>query len=239
VITAKMFSTIDHATGGRAELGIGASWAKHEHLAHGFPYPPLKERLARLEESLGVITALWTQENATFEGKYYQLRGVPSDPKPVQKPYPPIIIGGSNEGTLRIAARYANEWNVQGARLKAAEDIERMKAVCAESGRAYSELRVSHQMTMLITDKKDEAEAFVQRQIAGAANNPDFRESPLYPNVEAQVRDNVLAGDADTIKQGVRRWQDLGVTHLNFMTPRPFDRSILERFSREVMPAFA
>jgi F420-dependent oxidoreductase-like protein len=238
VITAKMFSTIDQATNGRVELGIGASWSPEEHQAHGFPYPPFKERLARLDEALQIITGLWTQERTTVEGKYYQVHDVPFEPKPVQKPHPPIIVGGSNPGTLRIAAHYADEWNILGAPRLVAQDIERMKTVCAEQGRDFGTLRVSHQMALLITDSKEEADRFVKQHMDAAAASPNFKLSPLYGSAEEQVRDNILAGDAETVKDAVRRWQELGVTHLNFLTPRPFNRAVLERFSAQVMPAF-
>lgn len=239
VITAKMFSTIDHATDGRVELGIGASWSPEEHRAHGFPYPPFKERLGRLQESLAIITGLWTQDRTTVEGRYYQVHDVPFEPKPVQKPYPPIIVGGSSPGTLRIAATYANEWNILGAPRLVAQDIERMRGVCKEMGRDFGSIRVSHQMALLMTDRKDEAERFVKQHMDAAAASPNFKASPLYASAEEQVRDNILAGDAPEVIEGVRRWQEMGVSHLNFLTPRPFNRSILERFSAEVMPAFA
>jgi alkanesulfonate monooxygenase SsuD/methylene tetrahydromethanopterin reductase-like flavin-dependent oxidoreductase (luciferase family) len=238
VIVAKMFNTIDQATNGRAELGIGATYSPDEHTLHGFAYPDFKERLGRLEEALEVIIALWTQQRATFNGKYYSLGGVEFEPKPVQKPYPPIIIGGKSKGTLRIAARFADDWDILGPPRDVEASIAQMKAICAERGRDFAKLRVSHQMQLFLTDSKADYEAIVDRQVQ-AASGPHFPLSTRYASPEEQVRDSLLGGDVEMVKEGVRKWKALGVTHLNFMTPRPFNRPMLERFAKEVMPEFA
>jgi alkanesulfonate monooxygenase SsuD/methylene tetrahydromethanopterin reductase-like flavin-dependent oxidoreductase (luciferase family) len=238
VIVAKMFNTIDQATDGRVEMGIGATYSPDEHKLHGFPYPGFKERIARLEEALEVIVALWTQERATFEGRYYQVRGVEFEPKPVQKPYPPIIIGGASDATLRIAARFADDWDILGPPREVAARIAKMKEICTETGRDFSTMRVSHQMQLFLTESKSDYGAILDRQLQAAAG-PNFHLSPHYGSAEEQVKDSLLAGDVDMVKEGVRKWQALGVSHLNFQTPRPFNRRMLERFASEVMPDFA
>ena len=238
VMTAKMFQTIDHASNGRAELGIGASWVEAEHIAHGFPFPPLKERQARLEESLAIITSLWTQERTTFEGQYYSVHDVPFEPKPIQKPYPPIIIGGHSISTLRITARYADEWNMLAPRREVEERIPKMREVCQAAGRDFSALRISTQLPILLSDKKADIESYVERQVSAVAGNPHFKLSPCYTSVEDQIRDGCFAGDAEEIKAQAQRWLDIGVTHIIFTTPRPFDASMMERFARDVAPAF-
>src|SRR5215471_1919590 len=107
---------VDQMSGGRAELGLGAGWFEAEHAAYGIPFPPLGERFARLEEQLAIITGLWeTAEGATFSyaGTHYQLTDSPALPKPAQRPRPPVIVGGSGaRRTPRLAARYADEYNV-------------------------------------------------------------------------------------------------------------------------------
>ncbi len=238
VIVAKMFNTIDQATNGRVELGIGATYSPDEHTLHGFEYPGFKERLARLEEALEVIIALWTQERATFEGRYYSVHGVEFEPKPVQKPYPPIIIGGKSRGTLRIAARFADDWDILGPPREVEASIAQMKAVCAAHGRDFGTMRDSHQIQLFLTDSKAEADQILERQLQ-LASGPHFAKSDKYETAEEQVRDSLLIGDVETIKEGIGKWQALGVTHLNFMTPRPFNRPMLERFAKDVMPAFA
>ncbi len=239
VMTAKIVGAIDHASGGRAELGIGMGGNRDEYASHGMFYPGFKERLEHLDEALSVIRALWTQERATFVGKHYRLDGVEYNPKPVQKPYPTIIVGGASLGTLRIAARHADEWNTTGTPLKTKEAlIQRMREVCGEAGRDFSTLRLSHQLTIQVTRDQGEAEAFYQRQVAQATRNPGFKLQPQYRTSEEQVRDAVIAGEPGGIRDGVGRWLDLGVTHLNIHTPRPFDRTALEVIAKDVVPAF-
>jgi alkanesulfonate monooxygenase SsuD/methylene tetrahydromethanopterin reductase-like flavin-dependent oxidoreductase (luciferase family) len=235
VMTAKIVGALDHVSGGRAELGLGASATKDEHVGHGIEYPPFKERLERLDEALELIKALWTQERATFHGKHYTLEGVEYHPKPVQKPYPPIIVGGSNIGTLRIAARHADEWNTTATPLKTkAAFIQQMR----EMGRDFSTLRVSHQMTIHLASDRADAQRFVERQISLATSNPRFKLQPQYTSAEEQVRDSFIVGGVEEIKEGLRKWLGLGVTHMNMPTPRPFKRQVLERMAKDVAPAF-
>ena len=146
VITAKMMNALDHISNGRADIGLGAGWSKMEHAAHGMAFPGLAERIERMEESITLMKALFTEERATFEGKYYQVYEVPFDPKPVQKPHPPIMIGGINDASLRVAARHANDWSSLGPRLEIQERALRLKEICEEEERDFSSIRASHQV---------------------------------------------------------------------------------------------
>ena len=238
VITAKIFATLDHVSDGRAELGIGSGGGPREYQVFGFPYPPLAERLGRLDEGLTVIRKLWTEESASFQGQYFSLDGAPFDPKPVQQPHPRIIVGGNHAGSLRIAARHADEWNTMGALGAVEESITRMRAVCDEEGRDFATLRVSHQIGVLVTDSKAEAERFVERNVAAMQHSRTFKLLPRYKTVEDQARDFVLAGDGAEVQAQVQRWREIGVTHLYWYTPRPFDAKPLERFAKDVMVAF-
>src|ERR1700737_1610614 len=109
---AKMASTLDVLSHGRLNFGIGAGWYEHEYKAYGYPYPDAPERLRQLREALQVIHAMWEQEEAVYEGKYYQVKGAINQPKGVQKPHIPILIGGGGEKvTLRLVAQYADACN--------------------------------------------------------------------------------------------------------------------------------
>lgn len=112
-VLAKMATTIDRISGGRLEVGLGAGWFETEHQQYGLPLPPMGERLRRLDEACQVLKALWTERRATVEGRYYQVREAYHEPKPVQAPHPPLVIGGKGEKVLlRIAAQHATEWNL-------------------------------------------------------------------------------------------------------------------------------
>src|SRR5215471_18214930 len=112
-LLAKMASTVDVLSHGRLNFGIGAGWYEHEYRAYGYPYPETGDRLRHLREAVQVILAMWTQEEATFEGKYYSVRGAINQPKGVQKPHIPLLIGGSGEKvTLKLVAQYADACNI-------------------------------------------------------------------------------------------------------------------------------
>lgn len=111
-VLAKMAVTVDHISGGRLEFGLGASWHEAEHRGYGIPFPGPGVRVAMLDEALRVIKALWTDDTASFDGRYFRLDEAICNPKPLQKPHPPIVLGGRGEKRmLRVVAMHADEWN--------------------------------------------------------------------------------------------------------------------------------
>ena len=145
VLLAKQAVTVDHLSGGRLEFGIGAAWAEIEHSMYGIE--GLDHRVGRLSESLQIIKSLWTQERTSFAGRYYHLNDAIANPKPVQKPHPPIWIGASGESTLRLVARHADVWNAAGGgdTEKMKETIAKLEDACGAIGRDVSEIRRSLQ----------------------------------------------------------------------------------------------
>jgi F420-dependent oxidoreductase-like protein len=144
-LLAKEAVTVDHLSGGRLEFGIGAAWAEIEHSMYGFE--GLDHRVGRLSESLKVIKSLWTEERTNFDGRYYHMTDAIANPKPIQKPHPPIWIGASGATTLRLVARHADVWNCSGG-----GDIEKLRGLiamlheaCGSVGRDASEIRRSIQ----------------------------------------------------------------------------------------------
>jgi len=142
-LLAKEAVTIDHATNGRVELGIGAGWMEREHTAYSYDFPDVGPRVSMFEEALQVIDSLMTKERTTFHGKYYQFEDAPFEPKPLQQPRIPIVVGGSKPRMLRIAARYADNWNTRGTPEAVAPSIERFRAAAREVGRDPEEVRCS------------------------------------------------------------------------------------------------
>jgi F420-dependent oxidoreductase-like protein len=145
---AKMAVTVDHISGGRLEFGIGAAWHEPEHKGYGISFPSPGVRVAMLDEALTVIKSLWTNEQTTFEGRFYRLDDARGAPKPVQRPHPPIVVGGTQPKMLRVIARHADEWNTPG--LAGPEEWGRVNAeldkACAEVGRDPKEIRRSVQL---------------------------------------------------------------------------------------------
>lgn len=144
VLLAKLAVTVDHLSGGRLEFGIGAAWAEVEHTMYGIE--GLDHRVGRLSESLRVIKSLFTEDRTTFEGRYYHLKDAIANPKPLQKPHPPIWIGASGEATLRLTARFADVWNISGGGPDAvAELVKKFDETCVTVGRDPATVRRSLQ----------------------------------------------------------------------------------------------
>jgi len=181
-LLAKMASGIDVMSRGRVILGIGAGWYQHEYEAYGYEYPDTPDRLRMLRESLQVIKALWTQDEAHFDGRYYKLRGAINEPKPVQKPHPPIWIGGSGpKRTLRVVAKHADVWNSNARSIDETRELNRILADhCAKVGRDPNTIRRSHQLRI---DDIDAALA----QIA-ASRREGFSEFLIFPAQGGDLR---------------------------------------------------
>jgi F420-dependent oxidoreductase-like protein len=165
---------VDQMSGGRVELGLGAGWFDREHAAYGIPFPPLGERFARLEEQLAIITGLWeTAEGDTFSyaGAHYQLTDSPALPKPVQRPRPPVIVGGLGaRRTPRLAAGFADEFNVAFQTVAdTAAAFARVREACEAAGRDPSSMTFSVAHTVCCG--QDEAE--FRRRAAAIGYEPD------------------------------------------------------------------
>jgi F420-dependent oxidoreductase-like protein len=147
-LLAKIATTVDHLSGGRLEFGIGAAWAANEHEMYGIT--GLEHRVGLLSEGLQVLKMLWTQERTDFDGRYYTMRNAVANPKPVQKPHPPIWIGAGGPATLRLTARHADVWNASGGAggtVESARDgSQRLDEACSAIGRDPGEIRRSVQV---------------------------------------------------------------------------------------------
>jgi F420-dependent oxidoreductase-like protein len=144
-VLANMAATVDIVSNGRLELGIGAGWNQQECDAYGIDLPPLKERFDRFDEACQVIIALLTNETSDFDGRYYKLAEARCEPKPVQKPHPPLVIGGGGEKrTLRAVARWAQHWNFPGGGVEVFNQKKEVLAGhCADVGRDVGEITTS------------------------------------------------------------------------------------------------
>jgi F420-dependent oxidoreductase-like protein len=168
LILAREAATIDRLSGGRLELGLGAGWNEEETTAYGIDLPPLKERFDRFDEACDVVIGLLTNETTDYEGRYYTLRKARCEPKPVQRPHPPICIGGGGEKrTLRTTARVASHWNVPGGGIDVfTRKRDVLRAHCEDLGRDPAEIETSTHLRLSpggsIGDLVDEAAAFAE-----------------------------------------------------------------------------
>ena len=240
VILAKAVSTIDHASGGRVELGIGANWRREECDIYGFPFPPLQERLGRLENTLHILTSLWGRERTTIQGGHHELSDAPFLPKPLQQPWPPIIIGGANDETLRLAALYADEWNGLGPVSHVRERSLRLDALCREQGKDPSSICRSVVVPLHLTDDAAEVARLTEGIAAVTRANPQRCSAELAAQPDDVVAgESALLGSVEQVAAGVDSRRSAGIDHIVFFTPRPWDRPMLERFARDVMPLFS
>src|SRR5207244_2556140 len=217
-LVAKMASTLDVLSHGRLNFGIGAGWYEHEYRAYGYPFPDGPERLRQLREALQVIHAMWTQEEAVFEGKYYQVRGAINQPKGVQKPHIPILIGGGEKVTLKLVAQYADACNVFGD----LETIERkfavLKAHCEAVGRDYESIRRTAGAICCIGETDQQARA-------------KFRAALLGRPVAA----GALIGSPETIRKRLAELEAIGVQEMILGFPDILQPDTLRFFARECM----
>ena len=167
-ILAKMVTTLDVLSGGRAWLGIGAAWNEEEARGLGVPFPPLAERFERLEETLRICLQMWQGDESPFRGKHYQLERPLNHPPAVSAPHPPIMIGGSGERkTLRLVARYAQACNLfPGPEL--ARKLEVLRAHCEAEGRDYDEIEKTCIFRFDVGERGERAAELVD-QLAGLA----------------------------------------------------------------------
>lgn len=226
-LLAKMATTVDQISNGRLNLGIGAAWFEPDHRAYGFPFSTAHERAERLGEALDVITKLWTQDHPSFSGRFYWLSNAPFAPPPVQRPHPPIIIGGKGKKWIvPLVARYADGWNVplgvSPAGVKKRLDIIHQE--CQRIGRTPCRPEVSVFLPLVsITDIP----------LAGPATRLAARAV-----VDKKIARQLLAGSPDEIKGEIQSYLDVGVTHVILYLRPPFNRDLMRAFATEVMPAF-
>ena len=215
VVLAKMATTIDHASHGRVNLGLGAGWYEPEHSAYGIYYPNLRERMDRLGEATGLIKSLWTKARTTFEGKHFKVVDAPFEPKPLQKPHPPILIGGGGEQrTLNLVARHADNWNwIPSAPI----DVYKRKLSilhkhCASVGRNPDEIQQSLNPDFIISDDPTRIDHAL-------AKNAQSIGKPV-----GHIRDSWIVGNPEEVTRKLQAFIDLGVTSFVFALRPPFDQ---------------
>lgn len=226
-LLANMAVSVDHVSGGRLILGLGAGWFELEHRAYGIPFPPVGERIRRLDESLSLIKLLWTEERATFKGQYYELRDAYCEPKPLQHPHPPIMVGGGGERmTLRVVARHADAWNCFGGPETFRRKIALLEGYCREIGRDPATIEKSVLIQLKFMADQGETDRFLR----------GFAETRGLPLEEARGR--FLVGPPEEIQRQIRAYLDAGVTHFILTLFAPYDEDALRRFAADVIPAF-
>jgi F420-dependent oxidoreductase-like protein len=241
-VLANVAATIDLISGGRLELGIGAGWMKAEHEGYGIPLPPPKERMDRLDEALHVLRLLFTQRRASFQGTYYQLNDALCEPKPTQKPYPRILVGGGGEKrTLRIAAKYADEWNGEVSPRGMQRKIDVLREHCRAIGRDPTEIEVS----VLLRSESEAAATYDSMIRTGNLNVEQDRQrliaegvsaTDLEERLRAAVYEQFLPEDEVRAVDRLCEYAAVGVSHVIVIFRPPYDFNRIERLLTKVGP---
>jgi F420-dependent oxidoreductase-like protein len=203
-LLAKIVTTLDVISAGRAMLGIGAAWYDVEHEGLGVEFPPVKERMDRLEEAVQICRSMFRDEVATFAGKYYSVHEARNLPRPVQPGGPPILIGGGGEKrTLRLVARYADFCNVTGSPATIAHKVKVLHEHCEAEGRDPASITVSVLSTLVITDSAEETK-LTWELLHGAAGD---------------AAEGFTVGQEDEIASRVEELAAAGVQYVIFNMP--------------------
>jgi F420-dependent oxidoreductase-like protein len=232
---AKVAASIDAISGGRLEMGIGAGWYEHEYNGYGFPFPKPSVRIGELGEAVEIMKRMWTEEEASFEGKYYKLDGAICQPKPVQQPHIPFwIAGGGEKLTLNVAARYASYTNFAQSVEEFEHKSEILRGHSVDVGSDFDAIVRSTNFNVIC----EETEAQVEDKINWVKNHyRRFISEERIDGVESMMRK--MAGTPEQLIERIKPWSDAGMAYaICYFVDAAYDTSGLERFAREVMPAF-
>jgi F420-dependent oxidoreductase-like protein len=218
-VLAKSAATVDHISGGRVEVGMGAGWFEAEHRAYGFPFHDTRGRMEMFAEQIEIVHRSWKPGSFSFSGKHYSIEDLDALPKPVQSPHPTLIVGGrGGRGTIEPAARWADEYNTFSASVTdISERRRRFGEAWERAGRDPSALRFSAMVTIVIGS--DEASV---REFA----------SGLPPD----LRDNGVVGTPDHVVERLLELQDAGLDRVMLQHLRHDDLETIELVGREVIP---
>jgi F420-dependent oxidoreductase-like protein len=233
---AKVAASIDVISGGRLEMGIGAGWYQHEHVGYGYPFLRPAARIGMLREGVEIMKAMWTEDEVDYDGDHYQMKGAICQPKPVQKPHIPFwIAGGGEQLTLNVAARYAAYTNFGDDIEEFEHKSEVLAKHCADVGTEYESIVRSASFNVVCAPTEAEVE-----------NKLSWLEDRMRRHVPEERAQRHVAlyrdasGTPEQIVEHLTTWKRAGMGYAIIYFPDPaFDRSSMDLFAREVIPAFS
>jgi F420-dependent oxidoreductase-like protein len=223
-VLAKMGATVDVLSNGRLFMGIGAGWFETEANAYGIPFYTVPERLKRLEEALQIIKGMWNSDRFSFRGKYYRISEALCYPKPIQKPCPPILVGGSGEKvTLKLVAKYGDACNLVGGPKTLKAKLEKLKEHCKTVGRDYDDILKTKLGHLIIGEDDKEVALMVQRHRQPGLTDEQYNEWVTY-------------GTPGQVVRKIHELVNAGLQYLIFNAAYGNEERVLKLFVEEVMP---
>jgi F420-dependent oxidoreductase-like protein len=221
---AKIASTVDVASHGRLNAGIGAGWYEHEWRAYGYGFPELRERMGMFKEACEIVHRMWTEDYPTFHGKYYTIDRPINEPKGIQKPHIPLWIAGSGERvTLKLVAQFGDACNIGGDPQTIRHKLAVLREHCDAAGRNYDDIIKSSEANVLVIGKGED----VERATARARQDESFREG-------------TLVADADRVVAHLESMIEAGIEYVIIYMPSiAYDQEPMQRFESEVIPRLA
>jgi F420-dependent oxidoreductase-like protein len=221
---AKIASTVDVASHGRLNAGLGAGWYEHEWRAYGYGFPELRERMGMFKEACEIVHKMWTEDYPTFEGKYYTIDRPINEPKGVQKPHIPLWIGGGGERvTLKLVAQFGDACNIGGDPQTIRHKLAVLREHCDAAGRNYDDIIKSSEANVLVIGKGED----VDKATARARKDESFREG-------------TLVADADQVVAHLESMIEAGIDYVIIYMPSiAYDQEPMQRFESEVIPRLA
>ena len=235
-LLAKMGATLDVISNGRLELGIGAGWSETECRAYGFSFPKNSVRIAQMREGIEIMKRMWTEDTPSYAGRYNQILEAPCDPKPVQKPHPPITIGGGGEKyTLKVVAAHADRWNFGGPIELYERKMKTLKEYCRQMGRDFQHIEKS--FFSFLTDVYLSEEDLVKAlRKAYSAVTPYRKPDMAFEDWVNWTQARCIIGTSETCIKKLRELIDANVTHVIVKFPDLLERrESLRLFKEEVI----
>jgi F420-dependent oxidoreductase-like protein len=227
-LMANIAASLDHISNGRVYYGVGAGWKEIEYNAYGYDFPSAMTRIHQLDEMIEIAKRLWTEEKASFNGKYYHIKDALCYPHPVQEPYIPIWVGGTGNNTLRVAAKHADAvnfaWSIPIKQYK--ERLKVLKNHCKKLKRDYEEIRKSAGLMITMAPTKEELENKLEEQ--------ERKKETPYRRYLSRQQPNVV-GTPDKIIKRINEYRDLGIDHFILRFNFREDLNSMKLFKDEVL----